>query len=311
MTNIANLTAAIATVNRPDTLARCLDALLSGDMLPAEVIVVDQSQNDTTQFMIERYRASAVAMIYIRQQQRGLSASRNAAIAHASHPVLAVTDDDCVPDRGWVAAIDQTFASPTAPDAMTGRVLPLGPELPGLYAISPRQNTTRVEFSGKVLPWLVGTGGNFAVRREWFKRIGGFDERLGAGSPGKAAEDTDLLYRLLCAGARIRYEPDALVYHERQSKARRLASRWSYGYGIGAFCSIWLCRSDFYALRILSYWFLRQCYAFVDATRRQDWGLAYQRTLSLRGTVHGVVYGLRVDKRTGEEPCDHTLCRIS
>jgi GT2 family glycosyltransferase len=308
---MANLTAAIATVNKPEALARCLDALLSGDVLPTEVIVVDQSQNDTTQLMIERYKPSAVAMVYIRQQQCGLSASRNAAIARTSCPVLAVTDDDCVPDREWVATIDQTFASPTAPDAMTGRVLPLGPESPGLYVVSPRESTTRVEFSGKVLPWIVGTGGNFAVRREWFARIGCYDERLGAGSPGKAAEDADFLYRLLCAGARVRYEPDALIYHERQSKDRRLASRWNYGYGIGAFCSIWLRQRDLYALRILSYWFLRQSYAFVDATGRRDWGLAYQMSLSLRGTAHGVVYGWRVDKRTGEKTCNHTLCRTS
>ena len=295
MTSFANLTAAIATLDRPNALARCLDGLLAGDVLPAEVIIVDQSQNDATQFVVEQRQAGAVSLVYIRQQRRGLSASRNAAIARATCPVLAVTDDDCVPDRGWIAAIDRTFTAPTAPDAVTGRVLPLGPDVSGLHAISPRESTVRADFSGKVVPWTVGTGANFAVKREWFSRIGGgYDERLGAGSPGKAAEDADLLYRLLCAGACIRYEPDVLIYHERQSKARRLASRWSYGYGIGAFCSIWLRRGDPYALYIFSHWMLYQCRSLAGAIGCRQWMQAYQRSLSLRGTVGGVIYGLRV-----------------
>ncbi len=56
MTRIAHVSAAIATLDRPETLARCLDALLSGAVLPAEVIVVDQSANDATKAMIEQRR---------------------------------------------------------------------------------------------------------------------------------------------------------------------------------------------------------------------------------------------------------------
>jgi hypothetical protein len=113
------------------------------------------------------------------------------------------------------------------------------------------------------------------------------------GSPGKAAEDIDLFYRHLRAGARIRYEPDALVYHQRQSKAQRLASRWSYGYGIGAFCSLWLCRGDLYALCVLGYWIAWQSWGFAVATARRQWLETYQRWLSLRGTLGGLMYGFR------------------
>ena len=294
MTSIAKLTVAIATLDRPDALLRCLDALLSGDVLPAEVIIVDQSWNDATRSVVEQRQVNPVPIIYIHQERRGLSASRNAAIARASCPVFAVTDDDCVPDRGWIAAINRTFASPAAPDAMTGRVLPLGSDVSGLYVISLRESTMRTEFSGKIVPWLVGTGGNFAVKCEWFTRIGGYDERLGVGSPGKAAEDADLFYRLLHAGAHMRYEPDALIYHERQSKVRRMASRWSYGHGIGAFCGIWLRQGDFYILGILGYWLYSLCRELAGTIGRRQWMQAHQRVLSLRGTVRGLVHGLHV-----------------
>jgi GT2 family glycosyltransferase len=307
VTRVANLTAAIATLDRPASLVRCLDALLSGDVLPAEVIIVDQSSDDATQIVLEQHRMRA-PIVYIRQSRCGLSASRNAAVARASCPIIAVTDDDCVPSPGWIAAIDRAFASPTLPDAVTGRILPLGPDEPGSYVVSPRVDTVPSEFGGKVVPWLVGSGGNTAVKREWFNRIGGYDERLGAGSPGKAAEDTEFIYRLLSAGAHIRYEPDALIYHERQSRARRLATRWSYGYGIGAFCGIWLRRGDRYPIYILRCWLLGQSRGFAGAIARCRWMLAYQRLLSLRGVVRGLIYGLRLEAQVaadaaGEESC--------
>ncbi len=294
MTRLAHVGVTISTLDRPEGLARCLDALLSGTVLPAEIIVVDQSTNDAPKAVIEERQAGAVPIIHVRQQRRGLSASRNAAQAQASSPVVAVTDDDCVPAAGWIAAIERGFASPDAPHALTGRILPLGPDVPGTYVIAARVSPLRADFRGKALPWLVGSGGNFAVKRDWFARSGGFDERLGAGSPGKAAEDMDFFYRLLRAGARIRYEPDSLVYHQRHSKAKRMRTRYSYGYGMGAFCALWLRRGDLYAMRIFGHWLSWQCWALAVATGRGRWPEAYQRSLSLRGTLSGLIYGLCV-----------------
>lgn len=294
---IVRLTVAVATLNRPEGLARCLDAILAGKVLPDEVLIVDQSQDDKTQLMVEQRRASGVPIIYIRQARLGLSASRNAAFANSSFSIVAMTDDDCVPDCRWVSTIKKAFSSTavTVPDAMTGRILPLGPEVPGFYTVSSRDSLIPTEFFGKVVPWLVGSGGNFVVKREWFDRVGGYDERLGTGSPGLAAEDADFFYRLLVAGARIRYEPQGVIYHERQALSRRLAANWSYGYGIGAFCSMTFRRSDFFAVRVLSGWLFWQiCYLMVAGGRRQ-WLQVRQRLLSLGGTVRGVVHGLRVE----------------
>ena len=293
VTVVANLTVGIATLDRPTGLARCVDALLSGDTLPAEIIIVDQSANDATQAVVEQRKGNDLSIIYIHQKRCGLSVSRNAVIARASYPIIAVTDDDCVPDTGWVRAIDRAFTSSNnVADAVAGRVLPLGPDTHGLYEVSSRHNRRRCEFTGKTMPWIVGTGANFAVKREWFRRIGNFDERLGVGSPGKAGEDADVIYRLLRAGAHVLYEPDVVIYHERQNKARRLATRWSYGYGIGAFCGIWLRRGDSYSLRVLARWLYWQCRDLVIASVRWQWLEAYQRWLSLMGTLGGLIYGL-------------------
>jgi GT2 family glycosyltransferase len=287
----APLTVAVATLDRPEALARCLGALAAGEVLPAEVLVVDQGSDERTRQVVEAQESLAVS--WIPQERRGLAASRNLALERARLPVVAVTDDDCVPSPGWVAALDRAFSPPDAPDAVTGPVLPLGPEMPGRYAVSSRTRLSPAEFQGRVPPWLVGTGANFALQREWIGRTGGYDDRLGAGSAGGAGEDLDLLYRLLRLGARIRYEPRAVVFHERQPRERRLASRSSYGRGVGACCGLWLRGGDLGALGVLARWVWMRAGLAARAARRGRWEALREEGLVLGGTVRGVVYGLR------------------
>jgi len=66
--------------------------------------------------------------------------------------------------------------------------------------------------------------------------VGGWDERLGAGSSFPAAEDNDLGFRLLEAGYRIVYVPDAVLHHRSWRPGRQYPqARWRYGVGKGGF----------------------------------------------------------------------------
>ena len=294
---VANLAVAISTLDRPDALSLCLDTLLSGEVLPGEIIVIDQSRDDRTRRVVEQRQLCAGSLTYIHHDGRGLGAAQNLAIAHARYPIVAVTDDDCVPAPDWIARIEQAFAPPSQIDALTGRVLPLGLETPGLYAVSSRTSTVRAEFDSRAMPWNVGSGNNFAVKREWLNRIGGNDERLGPGSPGQGAVDMDLFYRLLRTGARIRYEPALLVYHARTSKAGRLARRIPYGYGMGACCSLWLRQKDYQALHVLAHWLLMRVRRLVTGLWRRHWLLVYEEVLVLVGTLRGLIHGFRLQSR--------------
>ena len=133
MKRSADLTVAISTRDRPNALRRCLTALLSGGVLPAEIVIVDQSRDGRTRQIVEEYQTGPVSIRYIAHAGSGLGTSQNIAIGHAKCPVVAVTDDDCVPTAEWIATIERSFAGPDAVDVLTGRVLPLGPEQPGLY----------------------------------------------------------------------------------------------------------------------------------------------------------------------------------
>jgi GT2 family glycosyltransferase len=154
----------------------------------------------------------------------------------------------------------------------------------------------RIAFDHSAMPWDIGSGNNFAVKRDWFNRIGGNDERLGPGSSGRGGVDMDLFYRLVRAGARARYEPEALVYHERTSSAGRIARRVPYGYGMGACCALWLCQQDTNALRVLGRWLAMRLWRLAGGLRRREWMLVYEEMLVLFGTMRGLMYGFRVHR---------------
>ena len=290
----ADVTVAVATINRPSQLVRCVTAILAAPTLPAELVIVDQSADTHTGDLVAAAGwERLVPLKYVRQPGRGLATSRNLAIALASRPIVVFTDDDCVPDPAWLAGIVAGFAGMEQADAVTGRILPLGPDRPGFHAMSTRSSRVRTVYRGRSLPWRAGSGANTAVSRRWLERIGGFDERLGAGSPGRSAEDMDLIYRLLRAGATIRYEPDAIVFHERQAGAQRLATSLSYGFGMGALCVLWARRRDPYALWMLGGWGFDRGRALLGACLRRRWWRIPEELLMLRGATRGVAHGLR------------------
>jgi hypothetical protein len=148
----------------------------------------------------------------------------------------------------------------------------------------------------------VGSGNNFAMRREWFDRIGGGDERLGPGTPGRGGLDMDLFYRVLRAGGRALYEPAAVVRHEPVTRRGRLERRGPYGYGMGAACAIRLRERDSYALRLLAGWVALRARVLVASVLRGRPAALREEALVLGGTAAGLVHGLRQPVLRDESP---------
>jgi GT2 family glycosyltransferase len=284
-------TIAIATTGR-SSLAQCVAAVAAGNTQPHEIVVVDQSADDQVAAVIADI---GTPIKHVRQARLGLSASRNAATAAAETRIVAFTDDDCVPDADWLSTIVAAFEREPQPQAVTGRVLPLGDETNG-FAVSSRTNEQPADFHGYTPAWLIGTGANTAVVREWAVRVGGYDERLGVGTAGAAGEDLDFVHRLLRAGALIRFEPAAIVYHERQPKARRRATRSSYGRGVGACCGMWLRERDVRGISTLAAWLAMRGGLLARAAADRDRERVQEELLVLAGTAGGLGYGLRLER---------------
>jgi GT2 family glycosyltransferase len=268
----------VCTLDRPDALTRCVRALLDCEPPPAQIVIVDQGARPTAELPDPEIE-------YLHMPERGVSRGRNRGARAAAHELLAFTDDDCVPARGWIGALAGAYEQGV--DGATGRVLPL-PGPPRGVAVSSRTSEIRRTFTGPgQTPWDIGTGGNLSLRRSALETVGGFDETLGPGTAGRAAEDVDLLYRVASAGFAIRYEPEAVVYHEQKTRRERLEGRFDYGFGLGAFLAGHASRGDRHART------LRRRYA-AGVVRRMTspWGAA-EGALTLAGIAAGSRRGRR------------------
>jgi GT2 family glycosyltransferase len=272
-------------------LRTCLAAIADQSRAPDQLIIVDQSPMAETRDIVAR---SGLPITYLEQARRGLSASRNLALATATGEVLAVTDDDCFADARWVEALIDGFNSEPAPDAVTGPVLPPPGDAPrDMRALALRLSRDTKLFSTRVIPWQVGSGPNFAARVDVLREISGWDERLGVGTPGMAGEDIDIVDRLLAADHLILYNGGAVMHHAWQTRDRRRATRWSYGYGIGALSGLRLAERDPYGWRMLASYSKMHLRELLREAGRGDWTGVRERVTSLSALVPSFVFGLR------------------
>lgn len=290
---VAEVSVAISTLDRAADVRRCLEALACGAVLPAEVVVVDQSRDHRTECVAQECADRLPRLVYLRQDGCGLARAQNAAVAACRNAVIAVTDDDCIPDPAWIAVLDSCYRRFPHLAAVAGRVLPAPPVGDRVMAVSSRVSDRERIFAGRAAPWDVGSGNNFSVRKEWWDGLGGCDERLGPGSPGQGAVDMDLFHRLLGSRAAVRYEPAAVVLHQRQTAEQRRARRGPYGFGLGAACVYWLQAGDRYALRILASWFGMRLAIAARALKGRRPDLLREEQIVLWGTMRGIVHGLR------------------
>lgn len=225
----------IVTANRPEALARCVDAITAAGCESHELVIVDQSAPPVSSTVEQQLSRSPVQVRYLQVPAMGVSNARNLGASHAEGDRLAFTDDDCVPGPAWLSKLVEALEEHGA-DGATGAVLPLPDPRSGLVAVSSRTDPRRRVFGplNRRPPWEVGTGGNLLLSRRVFERVGGFNVRFGPGGLYRAAEDIELLERVMQIGATIVYEPTALVYHEMKTPKERFARRYPYGYGLGA-----------------------------------------------------------------------------
>jgi len=290
----AAVTVAISTLDRAISLGRCLDSIWAGAVRPSEVVIVDQGADRATDEVLADRRARGVPLVHLRQSRRGLGASQNLAFARARMDVVAVIDDDCVADDQWLATMEETLRATPALEGVAGRVLPQAAVGERAYPVASRTSALPRDFHGFGVPWEVGSGNNFALRRAAFDGVGGCDERLGPGSAAQGGVDMDLFYRLLRAGARLRYEPRAVVFHERQSASGRRARRPMYGRGMGAAIAFALAARDPLATRLLGKWVALRVNLMGQSARRADWPGAREEWVMLLATARGLAHGFAV-----------------
>lgn len=202
------LSLVIPTYRRPQALARLLESLrpqLVGRR-DREAIVVNDGAHDAAYAAIAapfadiiRYRALPA--------NRGQSAARNEGAGCARGRWLVFVDDDCVAPPWWLDWLEAVIADAPETHVIGGpmRPLPVARRRFDRFVIVAGHAPKPEIVAGE--PALLVTG-NLAVRRDWFLRLGGFDERL------RSAEDRDLTFRLRRSGARFLVDRSWYVWHD-------------------------------------------------------------------------------------------------
>lgn len=216
----------VSSGHRSEWLQRCLDSLKNQSRPAREIICVSMTQ-ETRLMKDPRIR-------FVFEPRRGASLARNLGWRLAEGEIVAFTDDDCVARHDWLESLTPAFGDPEIA-CVAGRVESLGGGL--WHAATPDSSPRRCyrQIGDLRWPWDPGSGNNMAYRRDVLQDLGGFDERLGPGSPFASAEDLDLFVRSLFSGHSILHLPEARVSHEPLADFESIRrSTSAYRYGLGA-----------------------------------------------------------------------------
>jgi GT2 family glycosyltransferase len=192
----------VPTYRRPELLGRCLAALAAQTMVPDnyQILVADDAASTQTRRQVEDLSKTVPFAIHYLHMTgtHGPAAARNIGWRAARAPIIAFTDDDTVPDAGWLAAGAGALERDSELAAVTGQVIVPLPPAPTDY----ERNEAGLETAAFVTA-------NCFCRRDVLETLGGFDERF----TSAWREDSDLHFRLLERGFKLRKVPDAIVVH--------------------------------------------------------------------------------------------------
>ena len=168
-------------------------------------------------------------------QSKGPAAARNTGLAACKTGYVAFLDSDVVPRRGWLEALLGHFCDPTVA-LVAPRIVGLAhtDHLVGRYEAI-RSSLDLGQREAPVLPYTTVSyvpSAAIICRTAALRDIDGFDETLRSG------EDVDLCWRLVEAGARLRYEPIAQVAHDHRTELRDWVRRKAFYGGSAAPLSV-------------------------------------------------------------------------
>ena len=204
MSTAPDVSVVVSTYRRPELLPRLVAALEGQTLAPErfEVVIVDNGSHDTTGAVLEELAAASSLQLRLLaiEENDGPAPARNLGWRSARAPLVAFTDDDCVPRPDW---LEQALSSAAAtPDLAVLQGATLRP--PDPYPYGPR--TVYRESLGPS-PYFEGC--NLLFPRAVLERTGGFDERFHFGG-----EDTAAGWAAIEGGGRWLFDETCAVTHD-------------------------------------------------------------------------------------------------
>jgi GT2 family glycosyltransferase len=185
----------IATCNRIDLLTNCISRLLGPGKADFEIIVTDDSNDDSAKGIV---CAMDAQITWTRGPRTGPAANRNHGATFAKYNWLLFLDDDCLPSFTLMEAYRNAISTYQEITVFEGCIR------------ADRKQKSHIEEAP-----VNENGGflwscNFLIRKEvFFGQLNGFDDRF----PYAAMEDVDFYYRVKKQGIKTMFIQEAMVIH--------------------------------------------------------------------------------------------------
>jgi len=233
MNQTEKLSAIVPSLNNEETIARCLESLLSND--PDEIILVDGGSNDKTLKIASRFRDVKVV-----REVKGIGMAKDVGWRTSKSELVLFIDADAYIAPNTVNLLRSYLSSPEIA-GVSCRVACANAQklLPRLRDFD-FYLTYREEFSASsVIDCVVDPTICGLFRRSALQDVDGFDLDY------PYAEDLKLLQKLREKGYRVLMVHDPPVYHYHREKCLDL-SRQIYHHGIGRGILIEETKQQFY-----------------------------------------------------------------
>jgi GT2 family glycosyltransferase len=221
----------IITHDRPADLSLTLSGITAQSHRPDEVIVIDNGSKTSCETVIAKYQ-TALPLLYEWINERFIAAARNYAIEKSKGDIVIFTDDDCVPEPDWIAGMVVPFMNDASVGEVGGKVITYQTKLntitlvgDSMYRFMMKNYEKGMDCLDTEVPYrsFFATA-NAGFRRSVLSSLGGFDPSL------SFAEDIDLSFRIIRAGWRLAYNPEAVIRHKhRETLQGVLHQFWMYG----------------------------------------------------------------------------------
>jgi peptidoglycan/xylan/chitin deacetylase (PgdA/CDA1 family)/GT2 family glycosyltransferase len=217
----------IPTFERRDLVLTCVRALGSQEFEGKfEVIVVVDGSTDGSAKAL-RALNTPFPFAILEQSNRGAATARNQGAAVARGKILLFLDDDMEGHPRLLAEHDRSHSE--GADVVYGH-LPLHPNSPANFLSAGIKWWTegrlrRLSSSGASLTLHDLMSGQMSLSKELFRRMGGFDTNFTFGGTF-GNEDIDFGYRLMHAGYRLVFNPDAISWQSYVVTPRQNLRQW-------------------------------------------------------------------------------------
>ena len=234
----------IPTYNRMNDVDECLDSIIVQTILPKEVIIVDDSENNEIENLIEhrkdKFKGKDILLRYIKnEREKSLTIARNIGIENSAGDIILFLDSDVILDRGYIKEILKIYKEKTEAMGVQGLIQNVKKEkkfvdrLIGIFnrlffilldeknkfRLLPSLGVSFPSFVDEVIncEWL--SGANQSYKKEILEEFR-WDEKLKKYSQG---EDLDTSYRIFKKYPHSLFmTPYAKIIHNTSQEGRHL-----------------------------------------------------------------------------------------